>query len=411
MRAILIILDGVGDRPIKELNNLTPLQYAYKRNLDLIAEQGICGLMDPIAPGIRPGSDTGHLSILGYDPYKYYTGRGPIEAVGAGLKINEGDLAFRGNFATVDEDFKVIDRRAGRICEGGSILSLLLDGMEIDGVKISVAPSVEHRCVVVFRADGDVEKFSSNISASDPHKTEIKVNKSMPLDNSSASRRTAKIVNKFSELSHEKLKDSPINRQRISRNKPPANIILLRGGGKVVKLEPLEEKNIKAACISGVDIVKGVCKLAGMDVIAVEGATGSKYTNLIGKADASIEALDDHNIVLLHIKMPDLYSHDHDPRGKVECIERIDSMIQYLLSIMPEDLLLCVTADHSTPIDVGDHSGDPVPIAIMGHGIRRDGVKKFDEISIIGGGLGRIRGVDLMNILSDLIDVSEKFGA
>lgn len=171
-KAIILIGDGMGDRPVKELGGFTPIEIARKPHMSKLAKEGECGIMDPIAPGIRAGSDTSHLAILGYDPYQYYTGRGAFEAAGIGLDVEKGDICFRCNFATVDEDtFVVTDRRAGRIREGTHLLAQALDGMTIEDVKLFFKESVEHRAGLVLRGEG----LGHKVTDADPHQEGIKV--------------------------------------------------------------------------------------------------------------------------------------------------------------------------------------------------------------------------------------------
>ncbi len=406
MKVMLIILDGMGDRPSEALGGLTPLEAAETPNMDALAKKGINGMMDPIAPGIRAGSDTAHLSILGYDPYEVYTGRGPFEAAGEGLELMPGDVAFRCNFATLT-DGKISDRRAGRIKEGTHELAASLDGMEIDGVKVIFKESVEHRAVLVLRGEG----LSANISDADPHALGP-VHKVKPLDDSPEARRTADIVNTFVKESYERLKDHPVNIKRIEEELPPANIVLPRGAGMVPHLSSFTERyGIKAGAISGVSIVRGVCRLAGMDVLDVEGAKGTAKSDFHAKVVAGLEYLSNGgDFVLINMKAPDLFGHDSDPEGKRDIIEWIDSAFEPLNDVVDRGII-AITADHSTPCDVGDHSGDPVPLLIAGKGVRTDDVEEFGERSAMKGGLGQIRGNDLLNILFQLAGLSEKFGA
>ncbi len=404
MKVMLIILDGMGDRPCEELNGKTPLEAAYTPNMDYLSEKGINGIMDPIAPGIRAGSDTAHLSILGYDPYEVYTGRGPFEAAGEGLVLRPGDIAFRCNFSTVDENMNVIDRRAGRIKEGTHELAEVLNGMEIDGVKVIFKESVEHRAVLVLRGDG----LSPYVSDADPHKLgsvyEVRALKS-------GAERTAEIVNEFVERSYATLNKHTVNMKRRENGLMPANIVLPRGAGMVPQMDSIEEKHgISTGAIAGVSIVKGVCRLAGMEVLDVKGARGTAESDFGAKIGAALDYLKNGDFVLVNIKAPDLFGHDGDPAGKKEIIEKIDLAMARLKEAL-DNTIIAVTADHSTPCDIMDHSGDPVPLLIAGKGVRTDDIRKFGERTAAEGGLCRIRGKDILNILLQLAGLSEKFGA
>jgi len=192
-KALILIGDGMGDRPVSQLGGKTPLEVAQTPNLDRIAREGECGLMDPIAPGIRAGSDTSHLAILGYDPFECYTGRGPFEALGIGMDVKPGDIAFRCNFATVDEDLVVLDRRAGRIREGTHELAEALNEEigEIEGVRCIVKESVEHRAALILRGEG----LGDKVSDVDPHETGRKIHEAEGEDE--PSRRAARVLNEF----------------------------------------------------------------------------------------------------------------------------------------------------------------------------------------------------------------------
>jgi 2,3-bisphosphoglycerate-independent phosphoglycerate mutase len=221
--------------------------------------------------------------------------------------------------------------------------------------------------------------------------------------------KTAKFLNDFSRKAHEVLKNHPLNKERIEKGLPPANYVLIRGGGVVPHLKPFQENfGLKGACVAAAALVKGVCKLAGMTVVDVPGATGGLNTDLNAKAKAALRALEDHDLVLLHVKGFDEASHDGNVRAKIELIERTDAMLSQFIDGVD---FIVVTVDHTTPVSVREHAGDPVPILIYGPGVRTDEVQTFGERSAANGGLGRIRGKDLMPILVDLMGKSTKFGA
>lgn len=410
-KAIILIGDGMGDRPVKELGGFTPIEVAHAPNMSRLAREGECGLMDPIAPGIRAGSDTSHLAILGYDPYEYYTGRGAFEAAGIGLDVRRGDICFRCNFATVDEEtMVVVDRRAGRIREGTHLLAQALDGMEIEDTKILFKESVEHRAGLVLRGEG----LSHKVTDADPHAEGVKVHTVEPLDPSDEKgQKTARIINEFVRRSFEILKDHPVNRERKAQGLPPANIVLPRGAGIAPHIPPFKETyGLKGACIVEVGLLKGVGRYLGMDLIEPEGATGSVDTNEESIGKAVVDALKDYDFILCNVKAPDIAGHDGNPHLKVETVEKIDRMLGLILShIDPSEVLVILTADHSTPVSVKDHSGDPVPIVFWGEGVRVDDVFCYGERPCAKGGLGRIRGRDIMNIVTNLLSIQEKFGA
>ncbi len=410
-KAILIICDGMGDRPVKEHSYATPLEAANTPNLNKLAEEGLFGLMDPISPGVRPGSDVAHLAILGYNPYECYAGRGSLEAAGAGIQLKPGDIAFRANFATASEDLTIVDRRAGRIKTGTKELAEALNQIKIEsvnGVSIEFYPTIEHRGVLIFRG----EKLSKNVSDTDPHVVGVKPLKSKPLDDTIEAERTAKALNEFTEKSFQVLKNHKVNLDRVKAKEKPANIILVRGAGSYFKLKTLQEKyGVKTAAIAAVALVRGVCRIAGMDIIDVKGATGGLNTNFNGKADEAAKAIKNYDFVLLHVKATDVASHDGNFKAKVDAIENIDKTVGRLINQVDlNETYIAVTADHCTPISFKDHSGDPVPILIYGPETFHSGVKKFCEKTAPQGNLCRIKGVDIMAILTNYMGVSEKFG-
>jgi 2,3-bisphosphoglycerate-independent phosphoglycerate mutase len=413
LKAVLVIGDGMADRPLKELGWKTPLEAARKPSLNQIAETGICGIMDPISPGLPPGSDTATLALLGYDALKVYSGRGAFEAVGSGVDILPGDVAFRCNFATVDENLVVLDRRAGRISnEDASKLAKNLQ--KIKPAKHSDAESlfkntIQHRAALVIRGP----KLSTAVSDSDPEKVGKKVSEIKPLDESSEAKLTTEIVKELMQTFREVLKQHPVNNERVKRGLPPANIILCRGAGTIPKVKPLPEKyEITAACIAAASLIRGVCKVAEMRLIDVKGATGTPQTDFMAKAKATVQALKTNDFVLLHVKATDVASHDGNIKQKIELIEKIDDMLGYVLNnIDLGSTYLAVTADHTTSSITRNHEGDPVPIAITGPYVRSDDVEEYDERACAKGGLNRIRGRDLMPILMNLIGKTKKFGA
>src|SRR5438105_6643628 len=405
---LLLIGDGLGDRPVPELEGRTPLEYARTPTLDALVREGEAGLMDPIAPGVRGGSDTGHLALLGYDPYQYYTGRGPFEAMGIGLPVQRGDISFRCNFATVDDNRVVLDRRAGRITEGTEELARALNGMQLEGVTCLFKESVAHRAALVLHGPG----LGAHVTDVDPHADGERVWEARAVKPDDRERaKTARIVNEFVQRSYQILNEAPVNQRRRAAGLPPANIVLPRGIGVSPHLRPFDEaRGVKTACIVEVGLVKGIGQYLGMDVIGVPGSTASVDTDTETIGRAVIDANRDHSFILCNVKGPDVAGHDGNARGKVAIIEKIDRMVDQVLQGTGGDLVIAVTGDHSTPVTVGDHSGEPCPILFWGHGVRPDGCTAFGERTVLGGGVGRIRGLDVMNIMTSYMGVQEKYG-
>lgn len=415
-KALLIISDGIGDRPIPTLKGKTPLEAANTPALNKLAAQGITGLLHVLSPGIPPGSDTGHLALFGYDARDCYSGRGPFEALGAGLNIQPTDVAFRGNLATVelekDETFQVIDRRAGRNLPEGAQLAKLINGTQVPkfpDIDVIVESTVEHRCVVILRGKG----LSSAVSDTDPHGFSDSVLTSMPLDDTPEATQTADIVNEVTREFHRILAKSPINAKRKKAGAPEANIVLMRGAGVLPKIPAINDiYRITSACVAGGALYKGVARSVGMDVINVPGATASYDTDVEAKAKATVDALKTHNFVFLHFKPTDSASHDKDPKKKIAMIEKFDHMVETLVSLIDMDKThIAITADHTTTSTNGQHTGDPVPILLVGPTIRNDDTVEFSERGCAKGGLGHILGMAVMPLLMNTLDRTPMFGA
>jgi len=263
MKSLLIVCDGMGDRLT---DGKTPLEAAKTPNMDKFAKNGITGIMDTVRAGIRPGSDTAHLSLFGYDPFRVYTGRGPFEAAGVGLELRKGDVALRCNFATL-KNGRVIDRRAGRDEYGLEELAREVSKIKFRDAEIKFKKCAGHRAVLILRGKG----LSSRVTDTDPETLNVPPARSRSIDGRPESRKTAAILNEFTRKTEEILSEHVINRRR----KLPANVILCRGAGTKPELESFEERyGMNAACVSATTLIKGVCNSIGMKVIDVKGATG-----------------------------------------------------------------------------------------------------------------------------------------
>ncbi len=410
MKAALIVCDGMADRPIKRLKGLTPLEAASTPNFDRAAKMGVTGLVDILAPGLPPGSDVAHLALFGYDALKVYRGRGALEALGAGMEVKPGDVAFRGNFATI-QDGLVVDRRAGRIDSASAAkLAESLQGLRLkkhSDVEVLIRHTTEHRLAIIFRGEG----LSPKVSDTDPGKTGKPLAKAEPLTAEAA--KTAEAVNEFTEMAVKILADQPLNLERAKRGLPPANAVVLRGAGVLPEVEPLTSRfKVKAAFIAVTSLIRGVCRLAGMEPVEVEGATGTTETNVMAKAEALVRALETCDFCFLHVKGADNASHDQNLEEKIAMIERLDGMVGYLLDHLNlEETYLAITADHATPISVGNHTGDPVPLTILGPEVLPDNVECFSERCCMKGGLGRLRGQDVIHLLMNYLGRLKKLGA
>ncbi|KXO16040.1 2,3-bisphosphoglycerate-independent phosphoglycerate mutase [Peptoniphilus sp. GNH] len=408
-KILLAIADGLGDWPCKELGGKTPLEYANKPNLDALAKEGCTGIMDVYSAGVPVGTDLGHLILFGYG-IKDYPGRGPIEAAGVGIDLEEGDVAFRCNFATIDQDGKIIDRRAGRIREGAQELAQALDGMVVDDVRVIFKAATEHRAVMVLRGDS----LSDKVGDTDPKDINMKIKAACPKDDSLKAERTCHVLNKILLRAQDILAEHEINKERRAKGLFEANCILTRGAGQLVKLNKRKElASMKTMCVASEKTVLGVARLLGYQTLTDDEFTGNIDTNIEKKAKFALQALDDNDFVILHYKATDLMGHDGNPEGKVDAIEVYDKLLGLVTKGLEEksyDTVLALAADHSTPCYRKEHSGDPVPVLMKGAVVRKDAVKSYDEISCAEGGLGRIQGSQFANLLFDFIEKTKKQG-
>ncbi|MBI3026475.1 2,3-bisphosphoglycerate-independent phosphoglycerate mutase [Candidatus Woesearchaeota archaeon] len=407
-KIIFIVCDGMGDLLEKELGDNTPLQAASTPNMDRLAKKGISGIVHVLGKGVRPNSDEAHLTLFGYDLKKDYPGRGPIEAAGLGIKLKHGDVAIRANLATIDKQLRVKDRRAGRI-EDTLPFTKELDGIKINNVKFLVKSGTGYRVVIVMRGRG----LSDKISNSDVHYVteekviedwlDHKVNTIKPLNNSKEAKFTADALQKFLEKSHEILEKNPLNGKREQYGKLRANYFLTRGPGYYKKLKSFKERyNLRACCIAGAGLYKGLGAISGMDLIYVQGATGLPDTNVKAKIEAAKKQIAKYDFVFVHIKPTDIYGENGDCNGKKDFIEKIDKAID---NLEKANAVVVITADHSTPCSHKDHSADPVPILISGSNIKPDRVERFNEIDCKKGSLGQLNGSEVMR---KVIEIANK---
>ncbi|MDD1670016.1 MAG: 2,3-bisphosphoglycerate-independent phosphoglycerate mutase [Methanomicrobiales archaeon] len=406
-RVLLLVLDGISDRPCPELGGRTPLEAAETPVLDRLAREGICGIMDPIGPGIRPGSDTAHLSLLGYPPERYYTGRGPLECEGCGIPMEPGMIGFRANFATLDPQGRVSDRRAGRIHGTGPLCDAIETGIRLKhGVNFRLRPGAGHRAALALRGKG----LGACVSGNDPKSEGVEPPEVRSLTGEAKDRKTAAACNDLLRQAGEILAEHPLNRDRVRERLPPANVLLIRGAGEMGRFEPFAERHrLQGSVIAAATLITGIGRAVGLESVPVPGITGSADTNLDGKVKAALAELGRKEFVLLNIKGADEAGHDGRPLEKRDFIARVDTALAPLLSL--RDTLVVACGDHSTPCTVRDHSADPVPVVIWGEGVRVDRVDRFTERACAEGGLHRIPGSALMPILLDLVNRARKYGA
>ncbi len=384
MKYVLVIGDGMADYPVEALGGKTPLEVADHPNMDKIISKGICGTLRTIPVGMDKGSDVATLSILGYDPRRYHMGRGSLEAVAAGIKIGEEDVALRCNLIT-ESDGCLADYSAGHISNGeAKILVDLLQTNFGKGNEISFYRGVSYRHILVLRG----EKYSDELLCSPPHDFVGKpIGELLVKPVSKAAAETAELVNRMILDSKEVLSNDPINRRRVERGENSGNMMWPWSPGRRLSLPVFEEKyGVKGAVISGVNIVKGIGLLAGMHVIEVPGATGYFDTDYEAKADYAVDCLKLYDFVVVHVEAPDEAGHLGDAELKVKTIEELDRRLMgRILGRLGGDCAFAVLPDHMTPVKVRTHTDDPVPFAIYNPALGGVEVKRrFTEKSVEG---------------------------
>ena len=416
---IYVLLDGVGDLPHPDLKGGTPLSFAKTPNLDKLARNGTIGEVISVGKGIAPQSDIAVFNMLGYKlQHSNYVGRGVVEAIGVGIDFKDGDLALRGNFATINDEGIIIDRRAGRRIEKEDALAVSLEIERLirfsnPKASVVVAPTIGHRVVVRIRCDG--EHLSSEISNSDPAYARIdgmgiakavgdylKIERSLPLNESKDAKLAATLVNEFTEQSLGIMKRSKVNEDRKSKGKKLLNSILLRdAGNRFPKLVPINElHSMKFSCIVDMPVEIGISNVLKMKTFNAGGMTDYE-----DKARVAAKAMEIQNAIYVHIKGPDEFGHDGDALGKMKNIEEIDERFfgTLLNNIDTSKIAVVISADHSTPCINKGHSDDPVPVLVSGDSIRKDGTKRFTEQEAKRGQIGLIAGADVIKTAIRLI--------
>ncbi|TET48488.1 MAG: 2,3-bisphosphoglycerate-independent phosphoglycerate mutase [Dehalococcoidia bacterium] len=385
-KIVLLVIDGLGGLPKPETGK-TELETASTPNLDQLAAKGICGLTDPVAPGITPGSAPGHLALFGYDPVSCIIGRGILEAVGIDFDLQPGDIATRGNFCTIDEKGLVTDRRAGRLSTEKCVeLCQLLDGRLIDGVKVLVSPVREHRFAAVFRGDG----LALEVSDSDPLRVGV-APKSVTALNPEASK-LASVANEFIAQAKAALTEHH-----------PANMVLLRGFSRHPQLPTMGEiYKLKPAAIASYPMYRGLAKLVGMEVLPTGATIEDEFMTL--KQNYA-----DYDFFFLHIKPTDTAGEDGDFDRRVKIFEQVDNTLPELIKLKPD--VIVVAGDHSTPAILKGHSWHPVPILLSSKWCRPDRVSEFSEPACASGGLGRFPATQIMPLAMANALKLLKFGA
>jgi 2,3-bisphosphoglycerate-independent phosphoglycerate mutase len=385
-KIVLLIMDGVGGLPHPKTSK-TELETAKKPNLNRIARDSLCGLIDPVGPGITPGSAPGHLAIFGYDPVKYSIGRGVLEALGIDLELKPDNIAARGNFCTVDNKGIIIDRRAGRLPTDKSAgLCRLLNNIAIEGAEISVVPVKEHRFVLILRG----EALSPQLADSDPQQPGLAPKKVEPL--SPQAQRTAEIANEFVSQA-----------RKLLQGEAPANMVLLRGFSRCPDIPSIPEiYKLKPAAIAIYPMYRGLARLVGMQILP----GGNNITEQLNSLRSYYA---DYDFFFVHFKTTDARGEDGDFQAKVQAIEELDNALPSLLSLDPD--VLITTGDHSTPATLAMHSWHPVPFMLRSKWCRPDNVTEFSEQSCLAGGIGRFPAMEIMPLAMANALKLDKFGA
>ncbi|MFA5145614.1 MAG: alkaline phosphatase family protein [Candidatus Omnitrophota bacterium] len=398
MKKILyIVLDGLGD-----------LEAAFTPNMDRLAQKGRTGLVYPVGRGIIPESDIAMISLLSYDAREYYTGRGPLESFAAGVTVNDGDAAFRVNFATVSEDGKtIIDRRSGRSLtadEASTLAKEINSKVTLSSATFEFKNTVGHRGVLVIR--GIRSKLSGRISNTDPTYDKEEVIESAPIagyEDSREAKETACLLNEFILKSRKVLDGSPVNKKRVSEDKLPANMILSRGAGDCLpKLPSINTLfNLKFGSFVRMPVEKGIALLAGMDIIDVPELTGHQDVDYSVWAKVVLGSIKEYDGIYVHIKGPDEPAHDGDSNKKKASIEEIDKFFftSLLAGLDIDNTVIAVTSDYSTVCAARAHSACPVPLLISGGNIKPDGSLSFSAKAARHGSIGELSGRDIMPFL------------
>ena len=415
---VYVLLDGVGDLPHPNLVGKTPLDAASTPNLDRLAKNGTMGQVITVGKGIAPESDIAVFNMLGYK-FKHddYAGRGVVEAIGIGIDFKDGDLALRGNFATLNDDGVIIDRRAGRNIEKQDTETV---SNEIEEkIKFSdenataiITPTIGHRLVIRIRSNCTL---SSNISNTDPAYVRVagmgiakavtdflKIEKCLPLDEESHTKLASKLVNELTEQSLDIMKKSKVNERRKENDKKLLNGILLRDAGNIYpKVTPINDlHSMKFSCIVDMPVEIGISEILKMKTYDAGGLTDYEE-----KAKVAAKAMDEQNAVYVHLKGPDEFGHDGDAQGKMENIEEIDKRFfgTLLDNIDSSKVAVIVSADHSTPCINKGHSADPVPLLISGDMVTNDNTQRFTETEAKKGRIGLIDGAQVITTGIDVI--------
>lgn len=382
MKYIMLVGDGMCDRPLKKLEGKTPLQVARIPNMDTIAKEGEVGIAITIPEDLAPASDVANLSLLGYDPHKYYTGRAPLEAANMGVEIKEQEVAFRCNLVTVSDE-KMQDYAAGHIKDNEASVLIKFINKRLGSKAIRFYPGVSYRHLTVFniKESGLNSEDLVNTICTPPHDISgRRIARYLPRGKMSGFLTDLMLKSKDILSSHD------VNKVRIDLGENPANMIWLWGQGTTAKFPAFKKKfNLTGSIVSAVNLIKGIGRIIGLEPIEVPGATGYYDTNYKAKAEYAIDSLRRKDFVFVHVEAPDEAGHNADIRAKITAIENFDRLVvgtilKYFKKTK-KDFRILVTSDHPTPISVRTHTREPIFFAVYGKGIQKDRVEAFNEAS------------------------------
>lgn len=379
MKYVVVLCDGMADYPVPALGGKTPMMVAKKPHIDALAAKAEVGLVHTVAPGLKPGSDVANMSVLGFDPHRFYTGRSPLEAASIGIDMKDSDVSLRTNLVTLSDkgepfaDKVIEDYCADDISTEEARQLIEAVQAAFGGGEYDYYTGVSYRHCLIWHG-GTTEL--GNMTP--PHDITGKV-----IGPHLSTVETARPLLEMMEKSFELLKDHPVNKARVAAGRRPANCIWLWGEGKRPALRPFEALyGIKGGMVSAVDLLKGIANCAGMEVADVPGATGYIDTNFEGKAKAALDLLTRNDLVYVHFEAPDECGHRNEPENKVKAIEMIDSRVLPILEEgleQYEDYKILLLPDHPTPIVTRTHASDPVPYLLYQKSAPKAGVDTINE--------------------------------
>lgn len=419
LKLIYVVIDGMGDRPLNELGDKTPLEAAYTPHMDSLAKLGKTGVMYTVGKGIAPESDVAVVSILGYDPFEYHVSRGVLEAIGAGMIMENGDLALRCNFATLASNNYIVDRRAGRDLtqqEGDELAQTINEQLCLESYSAAVhlKSTAAYRAALVIKSEQT--DLSGNIDNTDPAYKRIDgigvadldadmiLKTCTPFDETKEAEISAKLVNEYTQKSIAILDDHKVNKKRVKEGKLKANVMICRDAGSSVPQFPFlcDKYNLSFVCLADMNVERGISQLAGMSLVDLPLPSKDLEYDCKLRLKKLLQVISDHDVFYVHIKGPDEPGHDGNGILKSQLISIIDEHLvgRILEQISLDDTIICITADHSTPCNLKAHSADPVPVLISGNKLQADTVRRFSEKECTKGELGILsKGTELMPLL------------